>query len=91
MRTTAVEDIAQYGGTMADKPDINRASQEELERAEGIDQTMAEHIVTYREEHGPFRSAEDVKNVPGIGDTRLEQVRGAVSIPGDGGGQAERR
>jgi competence protein ComEA len=76
---------------MADKPDINRASQEELERAEGLDQTMAERIVSYREEHGPFRSTEDVRNVPGIGDSRLEQVRSAVSMPGEGDGQGERR
>ena len=70
------------------RPDINTASKEELTRAEGIDGTMADHIIRYREENGPFNSAEDLHKVPGVGETRFEQVRQAVSVQGGSqGGQ----
>jgi competence ComEA-like helix-hairpin-helix protein len=74
---------------MADKPDINRASKEELQRAPGIDEKMAENIVQYRDEHGPFRSAEDLRQVPMIGERRVEQVSSAVKMPDQGGGRGD--
>ena len=68
---------------MADKPDINTASREQLTEAEGIGESLAERIVRTREEQGPFRSAEDLRRIPLVDDTRLEQLKEAVSLPDD--------
>jgi competence protein ComEA len=38
----------------------------------------AQQIMQYRDEHGPFRSVDDLDAVPGIGPARLEQLRELV-------------
>ena len=38
----------------------------------GVGEKTAAAIVAYREEHGPFKSVEDLKNVKGIGDKTIE-------------------
>ncbi len=63
------------------KVNINTASAEELDKAlPGIGPTLAQRIVDYREQHGPFRSPEDLKNVSGIGERRFEQIKDLVTI-----------
>jgi len=63
------------------KVNINTASVEELDKAlPGIGPTLAQRIVDYREQHGPFRSPEDLKNVSGIGERRFEQIKDLVTI-----------
>jgi competence protein ComEA len=69
---------------MADKPNINTASQEQLTQAEGIGESLAERIVRTREEQGPFRSEEDLRRIPLVDDTRMEQIKQAVSVPDSG-------
>ncbi len=39
----------------------------------------AQTILDYRTEHGPFRSVDDLDAVPGIGPTRVEQLRELVT------------
>ena len=47
---------------------INNASAEELARAmNGVGLKKAQAIVSYREEYGPFKTVEDLKQVPGMG------------------------
>jgi competence protein ComEA len=41
---------------------------------------IAARIVAYREQHGAFRSAEDLKNIPGIGEKTLEKIRDEVIV-----------
>ena len=55
--------------------DINAASAAELEALPGIGPVLAEAIVEYREEFGPFESAEDLLDVYGIGPVKLEGMR----------------
>lgn len=57
--------------------DINRASAEELERTFEVDGTRARYIVEHRERFGPFKSWEDVKQVPGFEDKMVENLRAA--------------
>lgn len=47
--------------------DLNTATKIELEAVSGIGPAMAEAILAYREEHGPFQSIEELDRVPGIG------------------------
>lgn len=55
--------------------DVNRASAADLQALPGIGPTRAEAIVRWREEHGRFRSVEDLLDVPGIGSATLERLK----------------
>ena len=52
--------------------DINTASAAELDELPGIGPALAATIIEYREKHGPFRSAEELLEVYGIGEVKLE-------------------
>jgi comEA protein len=53
---------------------INKASAVELETISGIGGVIAQRIIKYRDEFGPFGSPEDLKKVKGIGDKKLEVI-----------------
>ena len=59
---------------------LNKASSDELTAVPGIGPALAERIVSYREEHGPFQTVDDLVRVKGIGPKKMEQIKGAVSI-----------
>jgi competence protein ComEA len=54
---------------------LNTATVAELTRLPGIGEGLAKRIIDHREEHGPFRKAEHVMMVEGIGDTRFRRIR----------------
>jgi len=60
---------------------LNVAGVEELEALPGVGPVLAERIVAYREEHGPFAVVEDLLDVPGIGEGKLAALREAVLVP----------
>ena len=63
------ESISPYEGEQEDgKVNLNTADASRLQELPGIGEAKAEAIIRYREEHGPFSSVEDLKNVPGIKD-----------------------
>lgn len=53
---------------------INYASAEDLCALNGVGPKLADKIVAYREAKGPFKSAADLKKVPGIGAKKLEGI-----------------
>ena len=59
---------------------INSASAEELETLPGVGPTMAQRIIDFREETGPFTSMEDLDLVSGIGPAMLEQLEGLIEF-----------
>ncbi|EOC5785470.1 helix-hairpin-helix domain-containing protein [Cronobacter sakazakii] len=64
--------------TTADAPEetvsINTATADELAQAmNGVGKKKAQSIVSYREEYGPFKSIEDLKQVPGMGNSLVER------------------
>jgi competence protein ComEA len=60
--------------------DINRADRALLETLPGVGTVIADNIVTYREEHGPFRSVGDLINVDRIGEKVLANLEPHVTV-----------
>lgn len=59
---------------------VNTADVVQLQELDGVGEVLAERIVTWRTEQGPFRAVEDLVQVPGIGDQTLAGFRDAVTI-----------
>ena len=59
---------------------INTASAEELDTLPGIGEALAERIITYRQEKGPFETPEDLKKVSGIGDAKYEELKNQITV-----------
>jgi len=62
--------------------DINTANQEQLEAIKGIGPVKAKAIIDYRKAHGPFKSATDIQNVPGIKEGTYKKISGEISVGG---------
>lgn len=75
--------VAVEGAQTEDKSglvDINTAGRDELMGLTGIGATRAEAIIAYRDEHGSFSSAEDIKNVSGIGESIFEKIKDKITV-----------
>lgn len=62
------------------KIDVNRASWEDLMRLPGIGPILAQRIIEYRRQNGPFMTEEDLLNVSGIGSNRYDAVREFIVV-----------
>ncbi len=60
--------------------DINSATAEELEELMGIGPVLAQAIVEYRAAHGPFSSVDELLEVSGIGEGKLDGIRADVTV-----------
>ena len=61
--------------------DVNAAGETELAQLPGIGPTLARRIVDRRTATGPFRAADDLLDVPGIGPATLEALRPHLRTP----------
>jgi competence protein ComEA len=57
---------------------LGQATEAQLETLDGIGPALAGRILEYRQQHGGFRSIDELKEVSGIGDKRFEALRGSV-------------
>lgn len=60
--------------------EVNSASAALLKHVSGINNRVANAIVKYREEHGSFRSREELQKVPGLGPATFVQAAGFLKI-----------
>ncbi|HEX6459718.1 MAG TPA: helix-hairpin-helix domain-containing protein [Thermoleophilaceae bacterium] len=57
---------------------LSQATEAQLETLDGIGPALAGRIIQYRQQHGGFRSLDELKEVSGIGDKRFEALRQAL-------------
>ncbi len=62
------------------KVDLNTAEIDELKELPGIGEVLAQRIVDYREEHGPFKAITDLENISGIGKSLIEKISDLVKL-----------
>ena len=74
---------AQNGGNLADQSppvNINNATAEQLETLPGVGEVLAQRIMEYRADKGPFSSVEQLRNVEGIGPKKFEQIKEKATV-----------
>ena len=59
---------------------INAASAETLDTLPGIGPVLAQRIVDWRAQYGAFSSVEQLTDVPGIGEAKLEKIRAMITV-----------
>ncbi len=71
-----VESCVNYVGV-----DVNTASPALLRYVSGLNQLTARRLYEHRREHGPFRTREQLREVPGLGEATFVQAAGFLKIP----------
>ncbi|MFC3152485.1 Tex family protein [Litoribrevibacter euphylliae] len=72
---TVIEDCVNGVGV-----DLNTASAPLLSRVSGLNSTIANNIVSFRDQNGQFSSRNDLKSVPRLGPKAFEQAAGFLRI-----------
>lgn len=76
----AVAPSATGGAVAGGLMNVNTATATELEELPGIGEVLAQRIVDYRTDNGPFASVDQLLDVSGIGDSILESLRELVTV-----------
>ena len=66
--------------TQSSSLNINKATEQDLQKLPGIGPSLAYRIISYRNENGKFSTVEDIKNVNGIGDSKYENIRDFICV-----------
>jgi len=66
--------------TVTGKVNINTATISELMTLNGIGESRAKDIISYREKNGLFKSIEDIKNVSGIGESTYANIKENITV-----------
>ncbi|WP_371481584.1 helix-hairpin-helix domain-containing protein [Kitasatospora sp. NBC_00315] len=59
---------------------LNRATPEQLDALPGVGPTLARRIITFRQAHGPFRSLDQLRQVSGIGERTLAEMKPLLTL-----------
>ena len=58
---------------------VNKADVEELQTVRGIGPALAERIVQFRKENGPYERLDDLALIRGIGGSKLQKIKGQLT------------
>lgn len=78
--TAAAETVPEE--TVSFPVNINTADADTLTSLPGIGQVLAERIVAYRRQNGPFRAVEEIMKVEGIGEKKAEAILDLITVGG---------
>lgn len=78
--TAAAETVPEE--TVSFPVNINTADADTLTALPGIGQVLAERIVAYRRQNGPFRVIEEITKVEGIGEKKAEAILDLITVGG---------
>jgi len=67
-------------GNVPQKVNLNTAEAWLLQSLPGIGQTLAQRIIDYRNENGPFQHIEDLKKVEGLSAATLEKLKDKITL-----------
>src|SRR5881409_3442772 len=87
-RPNALRETARRAAQLArpllpgDRIDLDRADVSEITRLPRIGPALAQRIVAWREQHGPFGSLARFDSVPGVGPRLIESLRAYVKFSG---------
>ena len=59
---------------------INEASKADLMKLAGVGPGGAQKIIDYRDAHGPFKKAQDLEKVDGVGKAVIEKNAGRIVV-----------
>lgn len=68
------------GTTAGGLVDLNRATAADLDQLPGIGPVLAERVVDWRTEHGGFASIDQLREVPGIGESKFAALKAKVTV-----------
>lgn len=69
-----------FSGVAAAALNLNTATKDELIGLPGIGPAKAQAIVDYRNQHGPFKSIDEIRKVKGIGEKLFLQIKPELAI-----------
>jgi len=69
-----------YAEASQSKININTADSSALDKLPGVGEVTAQRIIDYRLQNGQFGSIEDLKNVPGIGESKFNSLKDLITI-----------
>ncbi|EHS84680.1 Competence protein [Limosilactobacillus gastricus PS3] len=81
-KIAGANNIAAGSSTEGDQPivNLNTATKEQLQTITGIGEKKADKILAYRQEHGEFKSVEELKSVDGFGDKTVAKLQSSLSV-----------
>ena len=71
---------AAANSSSSDLVNINTDDADRLISLRGIGPALAQRIIDYREQNGPFKTIDELKNVRGIGDKRFADIKDNITI-----------
>jgi competence protein ComEA len=78
--SAAVPASGAVAGAASGPINLNAATAEQLDTLDGVGPATAQKILEYRQQHGGFRSIDDLGQISGIGPKKLEALRGQVTV-----------
>lgn len=66
--------------TSKGKINLNSASKADLQKIDGVGDKKADKILEYRQQHGQFKSVDELKNISGFGDKTIAKMKDQLAV-----------